>query len=289
MGTIVVPAIIVAAVGLIAGIILTIASKLMFVPVDERVAAIREELPGANCGACGFAGCDDYAAALVNGDDVSTTLCPVGGADVAAKIGAILGVEGGDVEAQVAMVMCNGTHAATSQIMEADRLHTCKTAKMFYGGNWACTHGCLGFGDCQVACQFDAIRIIDGVAKVDKEKCVGCGACTKACPNSVIDMVPKSKLVFVACKSTAKGAKTRKACSTGCIGCMKCQKTCKFEAITIENNLAKVDYEKCKNCGLCAKECPTGAILNLRKKKAPAVKPAAPKAEEKPAEEAKAE
>lgn len=289
MGTIVVPAIIVAAVGLIAGIILTIASKLMFVPVDERVSAIREELPGANCGACGFAGCDDYAAALVKGDDISTTLCPVGGADVAAKIGAILGVEGGDVEEQVAMVMCNGTHAATSEIMEADRLHTCKTAKMFYGGNWACTYGCLGFGDCQVACQFDAIRIIDGVAKVDKEKCVGCGACTKACPNSVIDMVPKSKLVFVACKSTAKGAKTRKVCSTGCIGCMKCQKSCKFEAITIENNLAKIDYEKCKNCGLCAKECPTGAILNLRKKKAPAAKPAAPKAEAKLAEETKDE
>lgn len=293
MGTIVVPAIIVAAVGLIAGIILTIASKLMFVPVDERVAAIREELPGANCGACGFAGCDDYAAALVNGDDVSTTLCPVGGAAVAGKIGEILGVAGGDVEPQVAMVMCTGNHSATTEFIETAKVYTCKEAKQFYGGNWVCEHGCLGFGDCQVACQFDAIRLIDGVAVVDKEKCVGCGACAKTCPNHVIDMVGKKMLVHVACKSTAKGAKTRKACTNGCIGCMKCQKTCKFEAITIENNLAKVDYDKCKNCGLCAKECPTGAILNLRKKKAPAVKPAAPKAEAapeaKPAEEAKAE
>jgi RnfABCDGE-type electron transport complex B subunit len=267
MGTIILPAIIVAAVGLIFGIILTIASKLMFVPVDEKVAAISEALPGANCGACGFAGCDDYATALGENPELETTLCPVGGAAVAAEIASIMGVEAGDVDPQVAMVMCNGNMEATKQIMEADRIHTCKSAKMFYGGNWACSYGCLGIGDCLSVCNYDAIRIINGVAKIDREKCVGCKACTKVCPNHLIDMASKKKLVHVACKSQAKGVITRKSCTNGCIGCMKCQKACKFEAVKIENNLAKIDLDACKNCGLCAKECPTGAIINLRKKK----------------------
>lgn len=280
MGTIVVPAIIVAAVGLIFGVILTVAAKVMFVPVDEKVAAIREALPGANCGGCGFAGCDDYANAFEGNPDMSPGLCPVGGPDLASQIAGILGVEAGAVEEKVAMVMCQGNYGVTKQIMEADRVHTCKSAKNFYGGNWACPHGCLGMGDCQQACNYDAIRIINGVAVIDREKCIGCGACAKVCPNHLVEILPKKMLVHVACKSTDKGAVTRKACQNGCIGCMKCQKSCKFEAITIENNLARIDYDKCKNCGLCAKECPTGAIVNYRKKKAPA-KPAAPKAEAK--------
>ena len=177
MGTVVLPAIIVAAVGLIAGIILTIAAKLMFVPVDERVAAIEEVLPGANCGACGFAGCSDYAKALGNDADVSTSLCPVGGAAVASQIAEIMGVAGGDVDPKIAMVMCKGTLEATRQIEELDRIHSCKSAKMFYGGNWACPYGCLGMGDCADACQFDAIRVVDGVAQIDRDKCVGCEAC----------------------------------------------------------------------------------------------------------------
>ncbi len=286
MGTIVLPAIIVAAVGLIFGIILTVAAKVMFVPVDEKVAAIREALPGANCGGCGFAGCEDYANAFEGNPDMSPSLCPVGGADLAKTIAGILGVEAGEVEEKVAMVMCQGNFEATKQIMDADRVHSCKTAKMFYGGSWACPHGCLGIGDCQTACNYDAIRIINGVAVVDRDKCIGCGACSKVCPNHLIDILPKKMLVHVACKSTEKGAVTRKACSNGCIGCMKCQKSCKFDAIVVENNLARIDYDKCKNCGLCAKECPTGAIVNYRKLKAPA-KPAAPAA--KPAEAPKAE
>ncbi|MDO4546022.1 MAG: RnfABCDGE type electron transport complex subunit B [Bacillota bacterium] len=280
MGTIVLPAIIVAVVGLVAGIILTIASKLMYVPVDERVAAVREALPGANCGACGFAGCDDYAAALGEDPDTSPSLCPVGGGTLALQIAGILGVEAGEVEPEVAMVMCNGTYGVTREIMTADRIHTCKAAKQFYGGNWACPHGCLGMGDCQMACNYDAIRIVDGVAKIDREKCVGCQACAKVCPNHIISMVKKKNLVFVACKSMAKGAVTRKICANGCIGCMKCQKSCKFDAIKVENNVAQIDLDACKNCGICAKECPTGAIVNFRKKKAPAKPAAKPEAAE---------
>lgn len=270
MGTILLPALIVAAVGLIAGIILTIASRLMYVPVDERITALEEVLPGANCGACGFAGCSDYAAAMVNDPDVGTSLCPVGGTAVSEKIAEILGVQSGYSEPKTAMVMCNGTFTATHQIGELNRLHTCRSAKMFYGGNWACPYGCLGLGDCKAACAFDAIRIIDGVAKVDRTKCVACEACMKACPNGIISMVSKKKMVYVACSSMEKGAKTRKTCTSGCIGCKKCEKVCKFDAVKVENNLASIAYDKCVNCGLCAKECPTGAIINLRKIKSAA-------------------
>ena len=274
MGTIIIPAVIVAVVGLIAAVILTIASKLMYVPVDEKVAAIREVLPGANCGACGFAGCDDYAAAFGENPALSTALCPVGGSSIASQIAGILGVDAADAEEKVAMVMCQGNYGVTRQIMEADRIHTCKEAKMFYGGQWACPYGCLGLGDCFNVCKFDAIRIVNGVSRIDRDKCVGCGACDDTCPNNIISMVNKKNLVFVACKSMEKGAKTRKTCENGCIGCMKCQKTCKFEAIKVENNVAQVDLEACKNCGLCEKECPTGAIVNYRKKKAPVKKKA---------------
>lgn len=214
---------------------------------------------------------------------------------MAVQIAGILGVEAGEVEEKVAMVMCQGNYGVTKQIMEADRIYTCKTAKAFYGGNWACPHGCLGMGDCQRACNYDAIRIVNGVAMIDREQCIGCGACSKVCPNELIDILPKKMLVHVACKSVDKGGVTRKTCQNGCIGCMKCQKSCKFDAIKVENNLARVDYDKCKNCGLCAKECPTGAIVNYRKKKAPVKKAEVPaketaeKAEASATEETKAE
>lgn len=279
MNVIIIPVVIVVAIGLIASIILVIASKLMFVPVDETVAKVREVLPGANCGACGFAGCDDYAKALGSGDGTSASMCPVGGAAVAAQIAAILGVEVEEMEPQMAYVMCNGTSSHTKQIMVPDRLTSCKTAKMFYGGNWACTYGCLGLGDCQDACQYGAITVKDGVAKVNPDACVACGACVKACPNNVIAMMSKKMKVHVLCRSVDKAPAVRKICDIGCIGCKKCEKTCKFDAIHVTDFLASIDYDKCKNCGMCVKECPTGAIINLRKPKA---KAAVKKPEETP-------
>ncbi|WP_312095583.1 RnfABCDGE type electron transport complex subunit B [Aminipila sp.] len=280
------PVILVVVIGLISGIILTIASKVFFVPVDETVAEIREALPGANCGACGFAGCDDYAAALGEDHTLSPSLCPVGGADTASAVAAILGVEATAADPKVAFVKCKGNNENTRQIMEYQGVQTCAAAKNFYGGNWACSYGCMGLGDCVSVCQYDAIKICDGVAVVDRDACVACGMCEKACPNNVITIANKKNLVYVACNSTAPGAKARKVCSVACIGCRKCEKVCKFDAITIENNLAKIDPEKCKNCGLCEKECPTKAISNLRVKKAVAPKPAPPtvKEEEKAAQ-----
>ena len=281
------PILIVVAVGLVCAAILTIASKVFFVPVDETFALLRAELPGANCGACGYNGCDDYANALAEDHSLSCSLCPVGGADVAAKLAEVLGVEAGSADKEVAVVMCNGHANAAKTIMEYKGVQTCAAAKQFFGGLSACPHGCIGLGDCAAACDFDAIHICDGVAVVNRENCVGCGVCAKTCPNSVIKIQTAKNLVVVQCKNTDKGAVARKACSNACIGCGKCAKTCKFEAITVENNVATIDPVKCKNCGMCAKECPTGAINNMRVKKAPA-KPAAPKAEAPAAEKTEA-
>lgn len=280
MSSILTPVLLVVIIGLVLAVILTVAAKIFFVPVDETVANLRAELPGANCGACGFAGCDDYANALGADHTMSTAMCPVGGAAVAAKLAEVLGVEAETSEPKVAAVLCNGNCDACGQIYEWGTIQTCKAAKMFYDGMGACHYGCIGLGDCESVCQYDAIHVCNGVAVVDREACVACGMCAKACPHGIIELLPKKNLVTVQCSSHSKGAATRKVCSNGCIGCMKCQKTCKFDAITVENNLAKIDPEKCKNCGMCAKECPTGAIINMRVRK-PIAKPAAEAAPEK--------
>ena len=273
--SIVIPVILVAAIGFVLAAVLTFASKIFFVPVDETVANLRAELPGANCGACGFAGCDDYANALGADPSVGTGKCPVGGAALAEALAAVLGVEADTSEPQVAVVMCNGHNEAAKTLMEYQGLKTCKAAKQLFGGLSACPYGCMGLGDCAAECPYGAIQICNGVAVVNRELCVGCGICAKTCPNSVIRIAPAKNKVVVQCNSKDKGAVARKNCSNACIGCGKCAKVCKFEAITVENNLAFIDPEKCKNCGLCAKECPTNAIINMRAKR----KPAAPKAE----------
>ena len=253
-----IPVIIVCVVGIVAGVLLTIAAKIMYVPVDERVEQLTEALPGANCGGCGFAGCSDYANAIVeSGADV--TLCPVGGPSVSSALAAVMGIEAGSVEGEYAVVLCGGYDNKTDKIFEYQDIPTCKAVKSLYGGAGACGHGCLE------ACKFNAIGIVNGVAWVDRTNCVGCTACAKACPNGIIAMVPKHSLTYVACSSTDKGAVTRKACQAGCIGCRKCEKICKFDAVKVEDNKAVIDPQKCKNCGMCVRECPTGAIVKLPK------------------------
>lgn len=286
-----IPVILLVVMGLIFGIMLTVAAKVLFVPVDETEAELTQALPGANCGACGFAGCADYAAAMAADRSLSPNLCPVGGADVAAALASILGVEAGSSEPIVAFVRCQGSHENTDKIMEYQGITTCSAAQNFYGGGGACAYGCMGHGDCVDVCAYDAIRIIDGVAVVDRDACVGCGMCAKACPKNIIMMGEKKKLNYVACSSKAPGAKAKKSCKVACIGCGKCKRICKFDAITVENNLAVIVLDKCKNCGMCEKECPTKAIINFRQRmKALAAKVAPKPADEKPpAEGGKAE
>ena len=261
------PIILVVGIGLVFGVVLTVASKVMYVPVDEIVAKVREQLPGANCGACGFSGCDGYAAAFGEDRDTPINKCPVGGADLTARLAELLGVEASTAAAPVAVVMCQGNKDVAKDIMEYGSDMTCKKAATLFGGAKSCTFGCLGCGDCTQACNFDAIHIVNGVAVVDRDACVGCGACAKACPKNVIQILTKDDRVAPRCNSKDKAPKTMKNCKLGCIGCKKCEKTCKFDAIHVEDNLARIDYTKCKNCGMCAKECPTGALVVIPKQK----------------------
>lgn len=265
MDPIIIPVLLVVALSLVFAIVLTIAAKVFYVPVDETFATVRAELPGANCGACGYAGCDDYANALAEDASIGANKCPVGGEELAAKLAEILGVDAGSSEKQVAVVMCNGNKEAAGEIMEYQGLLTCSAAKQMYGGMKSCKYGCLGLGDCVSVCQFNAIQVVNGVATVARNLCTACGACAKACPNNLIRISSAKNRVIVQCHSNDKGGVTRKACSNGCIGCGKCAKVCKFDSITVENGLAYIDPDTCKNCGMCEKECPTGAIINLRK------------------------
>lgn len=256
---IVAPVLIVAVIGIACGVILTLAAKFMAVPVDETVANVRAVLPGANCGACGYAGCDEYAEKLASGE-AKGNLCTPGGASVAQEIGKALGQSVEEVVEMQAIVRCSGTCEKTNYIMDYQGPQTCEGNNYFYQGRGSCSHACLGFGDCVTVCQYDAIQIVDGIAVVDPIACGGCGMCAKVCPNSLIHIVPKASHVFVGCSSTDKGAFTRKICQMGCIGCKRCEKTCEFGAVTIENNLASIDPEKCTNCGACIEVCPTRVI-----------------------------
>ena len=256
---------IVAVTGLVAGLGLAIASIVMAVPKDEKAEAIRECLPGANCGACGFSGCDGYAAALSKGETDNTALCAPGGNDAAKAIADVLGVAAGEVAPSAAVVLCKGHKGNASEKYIYQGVDSCKMATQLYGGPKDCTYGCVGLGDCVAACPYDAIHICDGVARVNPLLCRASTMCVKTCPKGLIEMMPLHKTVAaVTCKNHDKGAQTRKDCKVGCIGCMKCVKTCEHDAVKVENFTAHVDYEKCIGCGKCHETCPTGSIDLMR-------------------------
>ena len=293
MNPILMAIILVTVIGLIGAVILVAASIFMYVPVDERVEKITGVLAGANCGACGCAGCADYAKSIVE-DGNAINKCTPGGAKSVAAIAEIMGVEATASEPMKAVVTCSGTCDKTSKRYEFDGIHSCQAVKGLYGGDGLCKFGCLGYGDCTRACAFDAIHIVDGVAKVDKDKCTGCGACANTCPKKVImiDAAGPRKPV-VMCSNQDKGAVANKVCTTSCIACGMCERTCKFDAIHVVNGVARVDYDKCKGCGMCAQKCPKKIILFPLKDDPyppkPVVKPAAPAAAKPAAPAAPAE
>lgn len=250
--------------GLLFGLILAIASLVFYVKTDERLEPLTEALPGANCGGCGFSGCAGYARAVLEGK-APIGLCSSGGDESAQKMAAIMGVKAEKVARKVALVRCAGTGAAKKGIYEG--IADCAAAMKVAGsGPNSCKYGCLGFGNCTRACQYDAIHIVNGVAKVDVDKCKGCMQCAAACPRHVIVPVEYHADIIVACSSLAKGAATRRTCESGCIGCGLCQKICPQGAIQVKNNLATIDYSKCNSCGLCVPVCPRKLIAdaNLR-------------------------
>ena len=261
MHLIIIAVVIVSVIGLIAGLGLAVASKVMAVPVDEKAEEIQAALPGANCGACGFSGCSGYAAALSQGKTTDTGRCMPGGAEVSKAIAKITGLAAGDVVPMTAVVLCQGNMHNTDTKLNYVGVKSCKMATQLFGGPKECVYGCIGFGDCVEVCPYDAIHICEGVARINPLACHACKMCVNTCPKGIIDLMPLHEAkAAVMCKNHDKGAQARKECKAGCIGCMKCVKTCEYGAVTVENFCAKVDYDKCVGCGKCHEACPVKCI-----------------------------
>ena len=261
MTIVIITIVLLAIVGILIGIMLVFAGNKFKVEVDPREAEVREALPGNNCGACGYPGCDGCAAAIAKGE-APANACPVGGGPVAEKISAIMGVEAGSAaDKKVAFVRCAGTCDLAKRTGNYVGIETCSGAQAVPGnGGKACQQGCLGFGECVAQCDFDAIHIVNGIAVVDREKCV------------LIEIIPDKSMYAVQCRNTEKGVLVKQMCDAGCLGCGLCTRQCHFEAITVTNNIAQIDYDKCKSCGLCAQKCPAHIITQRyeRVRKAPA-------------------
>ncbi len=236
-------------------------SKKFSVPLDTRVEDLLFILPGANCGACGYSGCSGYAEALASGNEPNNAKCIPGGPDTAAELTEYLGAGGGEFVPTMAQVYCQGTPEHTKPRFEYVGIPTCKDANMVQNGPGSCVYGCLGFGDCRVVCEYDAIEIIDGVARISPENCVACGKCVTECPKSIIHLIPKVENAYInRCSNPLLGPIVKKSCGIGCIGCTLCVKVCPTQAISMRDSLAIIDQDKCIQCGKCIEVCPPKSI-----------------------------
>jgi RnfABCDGE-type electron transport complex B subunit len=256
---IIIPGLILGGFALISASGLLVASKKFYVFEDPRIEQVNEMLPAANCGGCGFAGCQAFAEHLVTNEDTDAN-CPVASGEEMQSILAFLGREAEMAERIVASLMCNGTHDHSKLQMEYTGIEDCWAATLVTDSTKSCAFSCIGLSSCVRACNFDAMKIEDGIVVIDDEKCTGCGMCIPTCPKNILHMRPYAKNTTVTCFNTDRGADARKACSVACIGCMKCEKVCEHDAIHVKDFLAKIDYQKCTNCGDCVEACPTNAI-----------------------------
>lgn len=252
-------------IGLILAIILFWASQKFKVFEDIRLDDVEAALPGANCGACGYAGCRNFAEACVKSEELDTLLCPVGGIETMNRVSAILGKEAIITEPKIAVLRCNGSCEHRPKTSLYDGATTCAVASATYGGDTDCSYGCLGLADCVEVCQFDALKINNdtGLPEVQEAKCTSCGACVKICPKNLFELRlkgPDSQRIYVSCMNQDKGSVAKKACKVACIGCSKCEKVCEYNAISVEKNLAYIDYKVCTLCGKCVEVCPTHSI-----------------------------
>lgn len=247
------------AVAAVFGLILAFADKKFAVEVDERVTKVRECLGGANCGACGYPGCDGFAQAVVDGKADPSGCAPAGAKGVA-RIAEIMGIEAKVGTPKVAKVLCQGTEGVVKEKYNYVGMTSCRVASTMVGGPKMCPYACIGLGDCEAVCKFGAIKIVNGLAVIDETKCTACGACEKTCPRGVIKLLPADSTVVVRCRNSEVGRIAREMCMKACIGCKLCERQCQYDAIHVENGYARIDPEKCTRCGACAAKCPAGCI-----------------------------
>lgn len=256
------PVLLIGGIGLFAGLALAVASIVMAVPKDEMAHAIQSALPGVNCGACGFSGCEGYAVALSKGE-AKNGLCSPGGIETAERCAEILGLSDEEIELKTAVIHCKGSQDNCSEKMIYQGIKSCVACASLSGGVSSCRFGCMGMGDCLEACEFGAVRIENGLARIDVKKCKGCSQCVAACPKKLISLVTLKPQAVVKCSSCDKGAAVMKVCNIGCIGCKKCEKVCEYDAITVNNFLAEVNPDKCVACGKCVDVCPRMVITMI--------------------------
>jgi len=281
------------ALGSVAAIVLYFVAQRFRIFEDPRIDEVESNLPGANCGGCGYAGCRNFAETLVKSQSFEGLFCPVGGNETMSAVARILGREATAKDPQVAVLRCNGSCEHRPRTNRYDGVSSCAVVSALYGGETGCQYGCLGLADCVVSCTFDALHMdpLTGLPVVDDDKCTSCGACVKACPKNLFELRKRwkgNKKIYVACMNEDKGGVAKRNCAVACIGCTKCFKVCPYEAITMNNNLAFIDAVKCRLCRKCVTECPTDSILEIgfpaRKEKAPETPAAVPAEKEKPDE-----
>jgi Na+-translocating ferredoxin:NAD+ oxidoreductase RNF subunit RnfB len=249
---------------LVFGIILGLSAKKFAVESDPKVDRIINVLPGANCGGCGYPGCAVFAERVAAGE-ANYRGCPPGGSSAANEIAKQMGIDATPVSRKVAFIKCNGSNDNIKRNYVYDGPKSCVSASMLAtGGNKTCTYSCIGLASCKNACLFNAIKMVDSIAVVIKEKCSACGKCVTVCPKKLIEIVPEKSAVRVLCNSRDKAKAVREGCRAGCFGCSLCQKVCKEGAITVVDNIAHIDYEKCTQCMECVNKCPSKAIKVIR-------------------------
>lgn len=265
MGEILVTVLLMAFIGLVAALLLYMASKKFYVYEDPRISEVEDLLPGANCGSCGYSGCHAFAVACCTADSLEGINCPGAGSGVMADIGRIVGLAAEEVAPKVAVLACNGSCSLRPAINNYTGIRSCALEASLFAGSTACAYGCLGCGDCVSACPYDAIHmdVSTGLPSVDYAKCVGCGRCSDACPRGLLHLEDKRRpMVWVACSNHDKGGQAMKECEVACIGCGKCMKTCPANAIKVSGFVAAIDQSLCTACGACMEVCPRHSILS---------------------------
>lgn len=249
-------------------IILAIANQRLKVEEDPRIEELAQKLPGLNCGACGFPNCREFARAIIEGKiDTADTICRVAGHDVIELISKIAGIRSKPIK-ELAVVFCRAGNKYKTMKAEYKGINTCRSADIIFAGGMNCEYGCLGFGDCAKICPFDAIKIVDGLAAVDPDKCVACGKCVGACPRDIIGLMPydADNLVITACSSKDSGAFVKRICAVGCIACKICERLSNGVFI-VEDNLSKLDIKRMKEdvgWDEIIERCPTKTIVRIK-------------------------